>query len=525
MSFTKTTKIFLGGIVVIAIYLGLIIVCIPIYIYRFVISLCVKCFYKNKFGNIVSPYSTPMAIELIPSNNVYPTRTAICVQCVVDGKITVEEVEEAINRRWLGNNSSYPELKQYVVPFMGFMFWKSDPNFNLKNHLKSHTITESSDENQFTAEQENSQFLEKLLNKPFNPERSPWEFYIVNNYRNEQLKDSCIQEEMTLIVFRFHHCLADGFSILRAIVEGLMETPLTTLALPSPKTLFGLASLKKKMKFALTALLRLPYDAGNAIGLAFYPKTPLYTTDERRGCELLYERNELMPIHRIKDIKNKLGVSFSGVLLAAISAAVAKSLHKLQSKQGGNSKDIERTPFGIPLPIPTDSSKLKNSWTGTYLELPTKLELGSMERLQDVEKQLERAKTNANPFMARLYWKSVGMLFSNMTKHLTKNYLIPAGFSSFPGPGINISIKGKNVLMVDALGGIHNGITGVGFMILSFGSVIRVSAMAVDGTMNKEELKEMLEYVHEEFNNLEELALSMKGQENNISEEKKRFLV
>ncbi|CAL8138910.1 unnamed protein product [Orchesella dallaii] len=525
MSFTTTAKKFLGGIVVIVIYLGFTILCIPIFIYRFVIFLWVKCLYKNKFGNLVSPYSAPMATELIPSKEVYPPRLSICVQCVVDGKVTVEEVEESINRRWLQNNSSYPELKQYAVPFMGFMFWKHDPNFNLKNHLKSHIIPVTSDKNQIDVEQENREFLEKLLNKPFNPERSPWEFYIVNNYRNEQFKDSRVNEEMTLIVFRFHHCLGDGFSILRAIVEELLETPLSTLALPTPKMVFGLASLKKRLKFVFTALLRIPYDAGSFIGLAFYPKTPLYTTDEKRKCELLYERNELMPIHRIKDIKKKLGVSFSGVLLAAISAAVAKSVHKLQSKKGGNSKDIEGTPFGITLPIPTNSSKLRNSWAGTYLELPTKLELGSMERLRDVEKELQRAKTNTLPFLWRIYWKTAGMLFSNMSKSLTKNYLLPAGFSSFPGPGINISVKGKNVLMVDALGGIHNGIAGVGFMILSFGSVIRVSAMAVDGTMNREEVKEILGYVNEEFDNLEKLSLSMTSQENDVSEEKKGFLV
>ncbi|CAL8138659.1 unnamed protein product [Orchesella dallaii] len=440
-----------------------------------------------------------MAVELLPSENGCPPRTTICVKFVVDGKVTVEEMEEIINNKWLVNDNSYPELKQYVDYFMGFMFWKPDTEFNLKNHLKSHTLWETNIENQSIIEQKVCQFLEELLNKPFTPKRSPWEFYIINNYRNEQLKNQGVHEEMTLIVLRVHHALADGFSLAYAVIGDLFETPEQKNALPIPKP----KSFWEMMLLVFTAIFRFPYELTNFIGLVYHPRTPLHTTDERRGCKLLYERNDAFPVQRIKEIKRKLGVSFSGVLLTAISAAVAKSQHELQRKKGGNFKSIERTPFGIPLPLSRNSKKLQNSWAGTYLQLPTKLELDSMERLRDVEEQLQQARKSIIPFMFLVLTKSVGLLFPSMTKYLTKNRLLPAGFSSFPGSGVDVYVTGKKVLMTDVLGGIHNGVTGVGFMILSFGSCIRVSAMAIEGTVNREELKKMLGCVQEEFDNLE----------------------
>ncbi|CAL8085115.1 unnamed protein product [Orchesella dallaii] len=498
-SIMKTILFVLNGIFSFPLYLIFIILCLPIYIYRLLIILWVKYFYNDEFGDILSAISAMFAVELLPSKKVYPPRTAICVQMVLDGKLTVEEMEDIINKNWLRNNS-YSRLKQYVEPFMGFMFWKRDTEFNLKNHLKSHTL-ENNDENQMDVDQKVCQFLEKLLNKQFKPKTSPWEFYIINNYKNEQLKNQCAKEEMTLLIFRIHHSLADGFSILYTVIEDLFETPLPKIAPATPKL-----SATQKIMFAFSTLFRIPQDYAKFVGLPLYPRTPLYTPDERRECELLYERNVSIPLQRVKDIKNKLGVSFTGVLLTTVSAAIAKTLFQLQKKKGGNIESFDKTPFGFPLPAPRTSKKLENSATAAILELPTKLELNSMERLQEVERLLVRAKTTTFPLIVPVIVKTVGYLFPFMTKYLTKNRFIPAGFSSFPGPQIDIYVRGKKILMMDGLGGIHNGTMGVGFLILSFGSVIRIGAMAVDGTINRKELKELLRYIREELDSLEKFA-------------------
>ncbi|ODM91183.1 hypothetical protein Ocin01_15498 [Orchesella cincta] len=153
--------------------------------------------------------------------------------------------------------------------------------------------------------------------------------------------------------------------------------------------------------------------------------------------------------------------------------------------------------------------------TGTVLELPTILELDSLERLKKVEKELQHARSSTRPIIFPLVWKLFGLPLARINRAISKNRNLAVGLSSFPGPAVDIYLNGKKVLLADGLGGLGDGSGGVGFLLLTFRNHIRIATMVVDGIMNREEVKEMLGYVEEEFDRLQELSLKSEKNEYN----------
>jgi len=344
-----------------------IILSVPIYIYRFLITLLAKKLHPKTLGKAVTSFGNYFACEFLPSSINKPPRSAVVVSFVVDGHISIEGARALFKRRWFNSESNnsdeglscrYPELQQYVVSWMGFLFWKQDLEFQLENHLKPHTLEGESD-----AEVEDNlcYFMEELLNKPFALHRSPWECYIISKYRNSTFAKECVNtdsEGMTLVVFRFHHSIADGLSILYAIIEALLDTPLTTISLPSPSAKrVGVLELMKNVVHWLTVPFRFIYDVSHFFACVFSRTSPWHVPDEKKSYRQCMHRSPPIPIEYIKDIKNNLGVSFAGVLLSSVCAGIAQTLHPEKGPGYSSSKTLLTS---APLPRPGHPNKMRN---------------------------------------------------------------------------------------------------------------------------------------------------------------------
>ncbi|CAL8085192.1 unnamed protein product [Orchesella dallaii] len=497
----KEGLILLHGLFVFLSLLILILLFTPIYIYRWCVIKYVACFHKSKFGKPIGSLGSLFAIELLP--NFPASKAPKCVvgsKIIIDGHVTMQELEEMFYVKWIGNKeltSRYPEATQYVEKFMGFVFWKKDPYFKIENHLKILSLKGSTEAEM---EEELCHLSEELLNKPFPHKRSPWEAYVVHNYKNDGLLKRSKTGELTLLILRMHHTFADGFSVMYAVIEGLLDTPLKDIALPNSKEL-GLTKLSEKVEFGLSFPLRFLRDLSEYSRGAFGEKTGFHRVDDRFPSRTLYGRPpDPFSVEKIRITKEKLGVSFTAVVLSVLASAMGKTL-------GGKRKPVEKLLTYIPLPLPGHPRELSNHATIVCFPLPTAPELDPVVRVKKLEANLTQAKRNTTPLMFLLLMKTLGSLFPFMIDILARNRVIPTGVSNFPGPGIEMRLNGKRGMEGDFFAGTLQGVTGVGFQVGSYQDCLRVSTVVDNQVMSKSEVKQMVSYVVEEFDKLYELAM------------------
>lgn len=333
------------------------IVSFPFGMYRlFVHKVIAPCFQPD-VGKPVTSLGTLFATEFLNADKTKPIRCAIVVNFVIQGKISYADAVRIVEKNWISpklpnGQLRNPEYQQYISKWMGYMFWKQDKSFSIKNHIILHKLPE-----QATVSECNKFFcnlMETSLNKPFTPKQSPWELHLVQNYKNPELSQS--EEKLTLFVFRLHHAMADGYSVMYSLVDGLMETPTQNVRMASPVKLakepVSLSKVWQTVKFPFGVV----HEAGLYISYFFRPKTPWHIMDSEKHWQQMYARSELIPIQKLKDVKNRFNVSFTALLLSCISGGIAKSL----SESMGMKWVPEEMLMGFNIPLKNHPRKLRN---------------------------------------------------------------------------------------------------------------------------------------------------------------------
>jgi hypothetical protein len=115
-------------------------------------------------------------------------------------------MENVILAKDRGNDElKYPELKQTIVSWGGYFFWKDCPDFDYNKHVRLYNIGES--ETSSYTDTELHSIRQTLLNQPWIRNMPLWEIIFIQNCYPSHLAPS---SPHTTIVFRFHHVLADG---------------------------------------------------------------------------------------------------------------------------------------------------------------------------------------------------------------------------------------------------------------------------------------------------------------------------
>lgn len=167
-------------------------VLLPIYTYRYLISNWSKLFIPSH-GKILPTINSIFAVDNITSD----PSCSILLTVGLEGRLSVQEVKQRLQK--LLETKKYAELQQSLTKWMGFFFWKSDPNFYLDDHVIS--ITEP------MGDEDILKLKKTLLKKPYVKGKPLWDFTIVTNYTGTNLNTKSI------CFSRFHHALIDGFSL------------------------------------------------------------------------------------------------------------------------------------------------------------------------------------------------------------------------------------------------------------------------------------------------------------------------
>jgi len=194
-------------------------------------------------------------------------------------------------------SDKYPELRQSLVPYSGYLFWKWDSNFDIRNHVTyGYNGSFKMDEDSFNKAQK------ALLRKPYQKDRSPWEAILIPEFISKYNPE---QGPQTLILVRFSHALTDGLSIAKMIIEECKkDIPKQQVA----ETHHG-RNLWKRTLFEFTSILLLPFALSEISAKA--DKT-LFPTEVNDLKPLVVRSCKPMPVTLIKELKNKHQSSFQG---------------------------------------------------------------------------------------------------------------------------------------------------------------------------------------------------------------------
>lgn len=141
----------------------------------------------------------------------------------------------------------FPELRQYIEPWMGFLFFKEDTNFDLNRHIILHNSYYSDSQTPSPIDLDELKVI--FLNKSWERRKPLWELVLADH-------DDRGKNGRSYMFLRFHHSLGDGFAFLN-VVAALCGSQILGEKMPRPASLPPpRRSLTSKIVFPF----RLAYD-------------------------------------------------------------------------------------------------------------------------------------------------------------------------------------------------------------------------------------------------------------------------
>ena len=119
-----------------------------------------------------------------------------------DGPIDYAIVRDMFENQMVG---SFPRFRQRVVGFSpgsGRAFWEDDPYFDIRSHLIHISLPEPGVRSTL------QRLISDLMSNSLDRTKPLWRVYLIDNY-----------EGGSALFFRFHHCLADGVSLVRVMLS------------------------------------------------------------------------------------------------------------------------------------------------------------------------------------------------------------------------------------------------------------------------------------------------------------------
>lgn len=355
------------GAVLLSLVIVLIILLIPVLIFRFILTKLVAPCYHPKLAKAMPAFGQCLSTELLPgqiNETRKHARNAIVLNLYFPGSLTIEQVAEKVEKGWLSPKPGeaflkYPEFQQYPTLWKGYMFFKPDTDFSLNNHIYEHTISENASKED--CETILCNLVESLINKQFPPKRSPWEIHLLKNYKNPNIatgNEDVSDQHMSVLIFRFHHGMVDGFSVMNSVVDGICDNEVSSMNVAQASNSRKRTNLIQSLKMCMYIPFRILWDAGKIVAIALKfskpSSTPWTCPDDKKKWQMNYSRSELISIDKIKFIKNNLKVGHTSVLLSCVSAAAANSFKKK------GRPDCTNVPFFCPIPLKNHPDKLRN---------------------------------------------------------------------------------------------------------------------------------------------------------------------
>lgn len=131
-----------------------------------------------------------------------------------DDPPSYEPLKKTVTERLL----KYDRFRQRVVETDGHPYWDTDVDFQIENHLLRCTLAAPLTEDRL------ADVVAELGNQPLPPKRPLWAMHMVEG-----------SDGAVALVFRLHHCIADGFALAHAMAtpaQGADGAPVSDTSAP-----------------------------------------------------------------------------------------------------------------------------------------------------------------------------------------------------------------------------------------------------------------------------------------------------
>jgi diacylglycerol O-acyltransferase / wax synthase len=349
----------------------------------------------------------------------------------------------------------FPRFRQRVADPLGRPAFEDDPGFDIDQHMHRLAIPAPGDT---PALQE---LVGDLITPPLDRTRPLWHVYLLEGFG-----DGCA------VLFRIHHCIADGIALARVMLSLTDEEPDAGIDLtPAPDNGHGLGRLGALVRPAVGALsatrkvagavahegmeslvhpdhlARLAgsavQDAGTLARLLTAPadartvfKAPLHGT--RRVAW-----STPFPLERVKAAGRRGHGTVNDVLMAAVTGALRSYL---QEHDGLPEELHVMVPFNLrPLdqPLPRD---LGNEFALILLGLPVGLE-DPGERMRDLKMRMDAIKHSHEGAISFGILSAIGMTPAQLERRLIGFFSEKASavVTNVPGPRQPVYLAGTPV--------------------------------------------------------------------------------
>ena len=253
--------------------------------------------------------------------------------CVFEGKIDFKACVRFVESK-LALIPRY--LKRVVLPPLniGLPSWEYDPSFDIHRHLREATLKRGSDV-------ELQALAGEILSKVMDREHPLWDLTLVHGLKGER----------SGLIFRLHHCLADGIAgvgIMNVLLDAtpvVPRLPRRKLKLPQPPPRGVLNALTNGVVDSYSELVKRILDGcadlssmaerfattGSNVGTdKFSHLLPeISASTERLRFNVLYRGPQKfawaeIPLPEIKAIKSACGTSVNDVILALVTATIGR---------------------------------------------------------------------------------------------------------------------------------------------------------------------------------------------------------
>ncbi|CAL8097250.1 unnamed protein product [Orchesella dallaii] len=420
-----------------------------------------KKFFRPDLGKLVQ---TRSAVIAATDNPYKDPNWILCVWLVLDGKLDFEQFRvnfynNIVLKKIRNGQLHSPEYQQYFSKWLGFMFWKWEEKFDIKDHMR---YIFPDDIDATINEEDLRQLIKQLAWKPFQDKKSPWEFLFVPNYK-ENGKD---YPDKSVLFLRVHHGFCDGFAILNLLLKEVNNISMANVAKPARiQKNFLIKSLETVLFW-----LMCPY---------MFMKMLVRTVDTNEwhlpSQKLIRPLNtgftDRIPLSYIKEIKNIHNVSFSAVIYASLTGA----LRNMMLEMGKKVPSYMST--AVAVPMPGHPEKLRNHFIFSFLQLPIGIE-NPIDCLQKVERNLTRLKRSPVPLFNFGLIPLLGGTFASTMKLFSANKYSTLLTSNFPGPPATTYFIGgggsNRVTDMNFAAGLGEGDVGIGFCMMSYDEGMRI---------------------------------------------------
>ncbi len=288
----------------------------------------------------------------------------------------------------------YPRFRQRVVESrlpLRAPHWEDDPDFALEHHLHHRALPPPGDH---AALQE---LVGDLMTMPLERSRPLWHTYVIDGFGGG-----------AAIIYRMHHCIADGIALARVMLSMTDTGPEAGIAPAAPESasrLRGARILRTVGQIGATTLRHatgvvtspshvaglagaVARDGSTAVRLLLTPADAASAIKGDPGISRRVAWTTGISLPRVKRIAHAHDATVNDVLLATLSGALRHYLRQ----RGAPTREIQAmVPFNLrPLdePVPSD---LGNRFGVVFLPLPVGVS-GSFRRLTEVHRRMGEVK-------------------------------------------------------------------------------------------------------------------------------------